>query len=217
MSEEKKQFRNFSSFKKRSDVLKEYDLYFENKHFIKEKKFNANEYFLKKMERRFNKPGVFGSEYSACEAIIYPILEEVSDFNDLPIWSHYKLESESLMLTGEPDYLFAFSERGDDDYQQAIVCVGEAKKENFAQGWAQVSAEMVAAQKLNENSDIPIYGLVTTGILWQFAILEKNKFILHSESLSATEDFQKLLNYLNWLFCEARKNAEKLEKLNKGE
>jgi len=96
-----------------------------------------------------------------------------------------------------------------------VVCLGEAKKDDFVQGWAQVSAEMIAAQKLNDNEDIPIYGLVSTGELWKFGVLKNKIFTIDSNSISAPLFLNKVLNILNWMFCEARKNADTLEKLKK--
>ena len=204
-------WRTFTSFKRRSKVLKEFNLSFKNECFVQEKKISINEYFLERLNRDFIKPGVFNSEYSICEAIIYPILSEISAFNELIIWSHYKLESPEIKLTGEADYLFAFSECGDDDYDKPIICVGEAKKENFTDGWAQVSAEMVAAQKLNKNDDIPIYGIVTTGKLWEFAVLKGNIYTHNSLDYTTPGQMKKLMNILNWIFSEGKKNAEILK------
>ena len=42
----------------------------------------------------------------------------------------------------------------------------EAKQNNFTEGWGQCLAELVAAQKLNKNNQIPIHGIVTDGELW---------------------------------------------------
>ncbi len=93
------------------------------------------------------------------------------------------------------------------------MCLGEAKKDDFVQGWAQVSAEMIAAQKLNKNENIPIYGLVSTGELWKFGMLKNKTFTIDNNSQAAPADLQKILNILNWMFCEARKNADTLERL----
>ncbi len=207
---EKIEFRNFTSFKKRGEVLREFNLKFEEKGFVKEKTYTNND-FKKRILKKFKKRGVFNSEYSICEAIIYPILAEVSEDNDLPIWSHFKLESPEVKMTGEADYLFGFSELGDDDYDNPIICVGEAKKENFTIGWAQISAEMIAAQKINNNDDIPIYGIVTTGKQWEFAVLEGDKYIYDELNYSTPKDLDTVLNILNWMFSEGKKNAEILK------
>ncbi len=213
-NQEKPKYRNFSSFKKRAHVLKEFNKKFKKEQFLGSIEYKANEYFLEQINRNFNRPGVFGSEYSACEAIIYPILAEISAENNLPIWSHYKLESPEVNMTGEPDYLFADSEIGDDEYDKAIVCVGEAKKEKFDDAWGQVSAEMIAAQKLNKKDEVPIFGIVTTGKIWEFAKLQDDTFTYHSLEYAVPDRIDAVMNLLNWVFCEARKNADILEELD---
>ena len=52
----------------------------------------------------------------------------------------------------------------------------EAKKNDFAQGWGQCLAELVASQKINENMQRPVYGIVTDGNLWQFGRLKLDIF-----------------------------------------
>jgi hypothetical protein len=56
------------------------------------------------------------------------------------------------------------------------ICVlVEAKAENIVAGIPQCLAEMVAAQRFNTNAGVvgqPIYGVVTTGVLWRFLRLD---------------------------------------------
>jgi hypothetical protein len=47
--------------------------------------------------------------------------------------------------------------------RRSYVSESEAKKDNFNEGWAQVLAEMIAAQIFNGNEPIEVYGIVTTG------------------------------------------------------
>ena len=204
----------FTDFKKRGQVFKKFNIKFKIQNFVKRKAFVMNEVTKNRILKNFKTPRFFNSEYSICEMIISQILLEVSEENNLPLWSHYFLESKNGDLSGTPDYLLALSEEGDDDYKKPIVCIGEAKKDMFAEGWAQVAAEMVVAQELNTNDDIPIYGLVTTGELWKFAVLKEKVFTMHNEAISATSNFQEVLDHLNWIFFEAKKNADILEELD---
>ncbi len=86
------------------------------------------------------------------------------------------------------------------------MCVGIAKLDNFFEGWGQVFSEMYAAQLENGNSEIPIYGLVTTGFDWRFAILEGNVIKMDNNVYTAQMQLQELLNVLNWVLSEASKN-----------
>jgi len=207
----------FTDFKTRTDVIEYFNLEYSEEHFIREKEFDIDERDRKKLLKNFKRPGAFSSESSICEMIIAPILLEVCDKNDLPVWSHCFLECKELDLSGYPDYLFALAKKGNEKYKKPIVCCGEAKKDDFTGGWGQVAAEMVAAQKENKNDDIPIYGLVTNGKLWEFSVLKENNFILHEETISATRNFQEVLDCLNWIFFEAKKNADILEELENKE
>ena len=56
-----------------------------------------------------------------------------------------------------------------------VVMIVEAKNDNLKAGYGQCLAEMVAAQKFNqqESADArPIFGVVTMGTLWKFLKLE---------------------------------------------
>ena len=51
-----------------------------------------------------------------------------------------------------------------------LIILVEAKKNDFDQGWGQCIAEIIAAQKINADTDFPVYGIVSDGTLWQFGI-----------------------------------------------
>ncbi|MCP4105253.1 MAG: hypothetical protein GY749_06915, partial [Desulfobacteraceae bacterium] len=80
----------------------------------------------------------------------------------------------------------------------------EAKKQDFEGGWAQCLAEMVACQKINENENITIYGIVSTGIIWEFGKLETNVFTKNLLSYSVAEA-QKVVGILDFIFTECDK------------
>ncbi len=89
------------------------------------------------------------------------------------------------MLSGTPDYMLSKeSELGKTVLDKPIIIVVEAKKNDFEQSWGQCLAKLVAAQKINENSDKAIYGIVTDGNLWQFGCLLKNVFAKNSENFT---------------------------------
>ncbi|MEQ9354020.1 MAG: hypothetical protein RIG63_25990 [Coleofasciculus chthonoplastes F3-SA18-01] len=44
-----------------------------------------------------------------------------------------------------------------------LLVVVEAKQNNFIEGWGQCLAELIAAQKMNQNETQPVYGIVTDG------------------------------------------------------
>jgi hypothetical protein len=62
---------------------------------------------------------------------------------------------------------------------------------------------MIACQNINQNENITIYGIVSTGILWEFSKLERNIFTKHAISYSVAEP-QRIFGILDHIFtaCE---------------
>jgi hypothetical protein len=54
--------------------------------------------------------------------------------------------------------------------EQGLQFLGDTIKQDFEGGWAQCVAEMIACQKLNQNDHLTVYGVVSTGILWDFGL-----------------------------------------------
>ncbi len=213
MCEEK--FRTYSSYEDIDEVCEIFDYIYTCNRFVEEKEFILNEHVNMTLRDDFGDLRNFVNEFVICECFIRPILAEVARENEILLWSHIKFEYNKKMgLSGEPDYFLASSimENGR-KFGTPVVCLGEAKKDNFDRGWGQVSAEMIAAQKLNNNEDVPIYGLVSTGRSWQFGVLKNKTFTIDSNFYSAPGQLDEVLNILNWMFCEARKNADTLEEL----
>ena len=78
----------------------------------------------------------------------------------------------------------------------------EATKNDFEQGWRQCLAELVAAQKINDNEQIPVYGIVTDGNLWQFSKLFVQVFTQNRENFTIDKLWQ-LYNALDYLLSVA--------------
>ncbi len=202
---------SYKSFKNISDVCENFNLDYKELNFIKEKKFNPHEYFINQLLKSFSQKRTFCSEGSICEKIISPIINTLGDENSLPVWSHIKLNvKKELNLTGEVDYLLAPEVVGGYKFKKPVVCLGEAKKDDFIGGWGQVGAEMIAAQMLNDNKEVTIYGLVSNGYFWEFAQLNKNLLTINKDAYNAPRELDKIFNILNWMFCKARKNADQL-------
>ncbi len=147
------------------------------------------------------------SENAICENIISPILSIIAKQNQIPLWSHVRFDvNDEDGLVGVPDFLIAPASDIGTTFTQPIICVAEAKKENFNEGWAQALAEMIAAQHFNQTPEKDIYGIVTTGLFWQFGKLNQNYFTQEVISYSAVENLQRLFNVLNGILIEAKKN-----------
>lgn len=129
------------------------------------------------------------SEIAIGEQLIYPVLREVWKryIQQFLLWSHATF-SVNEELTGIPDYLitqrtnFAAEVLG-----PPVLVTIEAKKDNFEEGWGQCAAEMMAAQTINQTPDIPVYGVVSNGKLWEFARLKNDVFIKYSNYIDIME------------------------------
>lgn len=117
------------------------------------------------------------TEKARSELIIAPVLIEFKLLycDKISLFSGIEFNvDEATGLKGRCDYILSRSPE-----QLALtapVCIlVEAKNENIVAGIPQCLAEMVAAQMFNKSEGIPlspIYGAVTTGILWRFLRLE---------------------------------------------
>jgi len=103
-------------------------------------------------------------------------------------------------LNGTPDYIIATrSALGKTVLELPLVVVVEAKENDFEQGWGQCLAELVAAQRINSNASIPVYGIVTDGELWKFGKLAGDTFSSNIEGYTVA-DLAKLFGALNFVF-----------------
>ncbi len=168
----------FTDFKSADEVQKAYQVRYVEKDFITIHPKTLPEYFVQEFEFNRDNFDVFGSEASRCEAVIYPILREAckSFIREYSLWSHKSIAADPI-LTGTPDYIIAKrSQLGKNVLDFPLVLVAEAKQNDFARGWGQCLAEMVAAQRLNGNEEIAVYGIVTDGETWQFGQLAGKVF-----------------------------------------
>lgn len=117
------------------------------------------------------------SEKARSEFIIVPILltsRELSQ-NRIAIYSGQRLDVDPGQgLVGECAFILTVTPPLP-VIQAPIVCIVEAKKNDIENGLGQCAAQIVGAQRLNQQEgtgiDI-IYGCVTTGETWQFLKLD---------------------------------------------
>jgi hypothetical protein len=113
------------------------------------------------------------TEKARSEFIIAPVLSEVRrqlQFR-ISLFSGVEFNVDPAQgLRGVCDFLFSLSPL-QLTIQVPVVMVVEAKNENVKQGIGQGIAEMIAAQQFNQernNAIDTVYGVVTSGNLWQF-------------------------------------------------
>lgn len=137
--------------------------------------------------------------------------EIVCDHPKLKIWKAETLETDTL--TGVADYLIAPRRA----YLEApLLCVTEAKRDDFKKGRAQCLAEMVACQWNNRQAghDIDVYGIVSNGQGWRFYKLTKVSDAYETNQYSI-EDLSGLLGALDYVCGECAKNVPYQENKHK--
>lgn len=190
---------SYGTFKTIEEVARTLDLEVgERTPFIGQKELQVSECMFSMVAENISDSLSFVNETTICERIISPVLHIVAkQYDKLKVWSHvsYNID-EQKGLVGEPDYLIAPRTKYG-DMARPSLCVIEAKRDDFAQGWTQALAEMAASSLLGAHV---CYAVVTTGKIWEFGKLEDNVFTVDPVSISAADTLQKTFNVLNWLF-----------------
>ena len=194
----------FSDFKRVSEVQEKFRIKYTTNDFFKIEAANPSEQFLQEFTFTMENVNVFSSEASRCEAIIFPILKEAykAYANTYALWIREPITYDET-LNGTPDYLVATkSELGMTVVGTPLIIAVEAKKNDFEQGWGQCLAELVAAQKINADTDIPVYGIVSDGERWQFGKLINDTFTQNRTNFSI-DNLPTLFGAINAVFKAA--------------
>ena len=196
----------FSDYKTISQVQAEYKIKYQEDNFVVVKEHKPSDIFIEEFEFNQRNMDVFSSEAARCEIIIFPILREMYKYyyEKISLWVEKPIVYDEK-LSGTPDYVISKkSELGKTMLEFPLLIVAEAKKNDFEQGWAQCLSELIAAEYLNNNPQMPIYGIVTDGKLWEFGKLIEKNFTKNIDSFTIT-DLNKLFGALKFTFDEATK------------
>ena len=199
----------FSNYKSISAVLKKFQIKYVQTNFVLETEFPVKDDFKSELDLLFTDGVIDNSESAICENLIYPVLKEVWKFyrTKLTLWSHQTLIYDED-LSGVPDYIV--TQRNplativfDKPYFLAV----EAKQDKFEEGWGQCLAEMIAVQRINDDLEKTIFGIVSNGKVWQFGKLNADIFT-RSRNLYTIEELDKLFAAVNYIFqqCELQIN-----------
>jgi hypothetical protein len=200
---------DFGEFKSIKQVLQKYPLKLRTEEFLPEVLLELPEWFLQNLKFLLRKQGPQQSEAFFCESFIFPFLQQTwTRHEKLMLWSHQALVYDT-QLSGEPDYFLSgwHDEAISELINTPLLAVAEAKRQDFEFGWGQCLAEMIACQKINQNDNVTVYGIVSTGILWEFGKLESNIFTKHLLSYAISEP-QKIFGLLDYLFTACEKQIQ---------
>ena len=199
----------FSNYKDIGEVLQEFQVTYTADNFMGATEFNIPDYFRADLEFMMREAVVDNSEFAVCENLIYPVLKEVwkSYYSKFVLWSHKSLTYDQN-LCGFPEYILAKrSPLGKFVFEKPYLLLVEAKQDKFDEGWAQCLAEMVAAQKLNDELKLTVFGIVSNGKGWEFGKLENQTFT-HAQALYTIQEIERLFAAVNYVFkqCEIQLN-----------
>lgn len=194
----------FSDYKTISQIQKEFGIKYQEENFIQIQPFEASQAFLEDIKFNLENIDVYTSEASRTELIVTPILLEVYKkyYKKYSFWIQ-KYITYTDKLSGTPDYMIATkSPLGKTVLDTPLIVIVEAKKNDFEQGWGQCLAELVAAQKINEDNLLPVYGIVTDGELWKFGKLIDTTFTKNIDGYTVTA-LSKLLGAIDFILQAA--------------
>ena len=129
------------------------------------------------------------NEASRREILIGRIVTEVVHYTKVQLRIEYPI-TVNQQLQGYLDYLF----RG-----QTELLVIEAKRQDLDYGMTQLVAEMIALDQWERTPDQEtLIGSVTTGKLWEFALLNRSQKHIEQglESYRVPEDIEPLMRIL---------------------
>lgn len=192
---------SFSNYKNIGVVAKEFQIKYVLADFITQVEFSVPNTFKEELELLFTDGVVDNSESAICENLIYPVLKEVwkKYRKQLTLWSHQTL-TYNENLSGQPDYIITKrSPLGTIVFDQPYFLVVEAKQDKFDEGWGQCLAELIAIQKINNNLEQRILGIVSNGQIWQFGQLQRDLFI-RNKKIYTIQDLEQLFAVVNYVF-----------------
>ena len=199
----------YSDFKSIEQVIQTYPLHIRPERFLPEVQLELPDWFIENLNFTLDRQAIQESETFLRESFIFPFLQQAWKRHEkLKLWSHRALNVDDT-LYGEPDYFVSAWVDGviDKLVNRPLLAVTEAKKQDFEGGWAQCLAELIACQKLNSDDNVIVYGIVSTGMIWEFGKLETNVFAKHPLSYSIT-DPARVFGILDFVFMECEKQLK---------
>jgi hypothetical protein len=166
---------------------------------------DISEYFKAALELVLKEGVVDNSEYAVCENLIYPILKEVWKLykDELLLWSHQPLYWNEK-LSRVPDYIVAKRlSLGKVVFDKLCLIVIEAKKDNFEEGCSQCLAELIASQRINQDPEQIMFGIVSNGEIWEFGKFKLDVFPKNIKFYTI-QDIDNLFAAVNYVFDQCK-------------
>ncbi len=153
--------------------------------------------------RRFDAFDLENSEAAKLLLLDALFAEIVPRYPNLKVWKSAPLETDTL--TGVADYVIAPKRAY---LATPLLCVAEAKRDDFVQGRAQCLVEIAACVSQNraDGVDPDVYGIVSNGQVWQFYRREVAGTV-HESGLYTVSALPDLLGALDYVCASCARNA----------
>ncbi len=145
-----------------------------------------------------------GSEEGKKLIIDAILTEAIQPFkHKLKIWKGVTLEGDIAL--GEVDYLITANKGY---FDLPLLCVIEAKRDDFYQGLAQCLVEMKTCQWHHQQvgKSFDIFGIVTNGEGWKYFKLDQKA--AYETTLYSISDIAAIIGGLHYLFTKCAQNSE---------
>lgn len=198
--------KKFSSFSTK-EACEQLDL----KNLLTQKQTNepviASDYFQERMAR-LQKHFDISSGKGSKQLLIDAVCEEaLGGFDDLKIWKGMSLETETT--EGIADYLIA-DHKGYLD-TPLLICIVEAKKDDFEQGLDECLAILHACQWQNKQAgrSFDLFGIVSNGDAWVFYKLTPDRQAYETATYGLTS-LKLLLGWLKYILEISQANLTQI-------
>jgi hypothetical protein len=131
--------------------------------------------------------------------------ESLTRHPSLKVWKAAPLKGE--IAVGAADYVLAPRRRY---LETPLLCVAEAKRDDFEQGLAQCLVEMAVCRRMNETEGMAmdVYGIVTNGSGWVFYRLDLDGNVYES-GLYSTIEPETVLGAIGFVLGKCEENLRR--------
>ena len=192
----------YSEFKTIAQVQEKFGLTVKESEnlFVDIQPLTISDYLQQTLKRNLSIANAINTEKARSELLIAPILLEIRQIFHEQVGFFSGTEFNVDVEAGLNGFCGFLLTASSEIYEIScpVITIVEAKNENIKGGLGQCIAEMVAAQRFNARSDrnFPVYGVVTTGMIWKFLRLEERTLWIDQEDYFIKE-IGKLLGILS--------------------
>jgi hypothetical protein len=148
--------------------------------------------------RRAERQIITGSNEWEQRLFMELVFLEALEHHDIRMWQEKPLDAGKSPFRGKVDFAFTpYQAR----FTMPYIVVAEAKKDDFEQGWGQCLMALKTAQLLNAQQHFNLFGIVSSGKIWEFGKYTTQNQFYRSEPYSLGQ-VASILGILSAIFSE---------------